>query len=335
VSEQDERRGPMEERDRLGLRADCASCFGLCCVALPFSASADFAIDKDAGQPCTHLSSDFRCVIHHRLRQQGFPGCVAYDCFGAGQQVSQGTFGGRDWRGAPEHAARMFEVFPIMRQLHELLWYLAEALSLRPAAALHREIRAALDATERLTRGDAAFLVEHDLTAHRRDVRALLLRTSELVRAQAVLRRTDRDGLGRRGQDLRGQDLRGQDLRGQDLRGQDLGGADLIGADLERADLRGANLSSAYFIGADLSGADLRMADLLGADLRGAELSGADLGGSIFVTQSQLGAANGDTATRLPPALVRPAHWRHVNTRADHASGRSRQGTARRTARRK
>ncbi|MGY4928813.1 pentapeptide repeat-containing protein, partial [Streptomyces sp. 900105755] len=25
------------------LRGDCARCFGLCCVALPFAASADFA----------------------------------------------------------------------------------------------------------------------------------------------------------------------------------------------------------------------------------------------------------------------------------------------------
>ncbi|MFD2352498.1 hypothetical protein ACFSTC_29280 [Nonomuraea ferruginea] len=30
------------------LKADCASCSGLCCVALPFSRSADFAVDKAA-----------------------------------------------------------------------------------------------------------------------------------------------------------------------------------------------------------------------------------------------------------------------------------------------
>jgi len=61
-----------------------------------FSASADFAIDKDAGQPCPNLRPDFRCSIHDRLRQQGLPGCAVYDCFGAGQQVAQVTFGGRD-----------------------------------------------------------------------------------------------------------------------------------------------------------------------------------------------------------------------------------------------
>ncbi len=51
------------------------------------------------------------------------------------------------------------------------------------------------------------------------------------------------------------------------------------------------------------------MADLIGADLRGANLSGADLTDSIFLIQSQLDAAKGDPGTKLPPSLVRPAHW--------------------------
>jgi hypothetical protein len=114
------------------LTADCASCFGLCCVALPFRASADFAFDKDAGTPCRHLRADFRCGIHSDLLQRGFRGCVAYDCFGAGQQVSQQTYGGRDWRQTPETAAEMFVVFGLMRQLHEVLMYLADAADVAP-----------------------------------------------------------------------------------------------------------------------------------------------------------------------------------------------------------
>src|SRR5438552_5832855 len=130
------------------LRADCSRCFALCCVAPAFAASADFAIDKPAGHPCPNLQEeDFRCGIHDALRPRGFPGCTVYDCFGAGQQVAQVTFGGRDWRSHPEIADRMFGVFPIMRHLHELLWYLREALTLRPSAAL----RDALAKTSNLT----------------------------------------------------------------------------------------------------------------------------------------------------------------------------------------
>ena len=83
-----------------------------------FAASADFAIDKPAGDPCPNLRADFRCGIHTELRDRGFPGCTVYDCFGAGQQIAQETFGGRDWRTHPELAAAMFASFGVMRELH-------------------------------------------------------------------------------------------------------------------------------------------------------------------------------------------------------------------------
>jgi len=263
----------------LSLRADCERCCGLCCVAPAFSASADFAIDKGAGQACPNLQSDFRCSIHDHLRHQGFPGCTVYDCFGAGQKVNQITFAGQEWRRAPGIAEQMFKVFAIMRQLHELLWYLSEALTLQPARPLHRELSLGLDETEHLTHDSPDALVELDVSAHRRDINPLLLRTSELVRAGA---------------------------RRQEV---DLRGADLIGKDLRGADLTGANLRGAYLIRADLGGADLRIADLLGADLRDADLRASDLTKSIFLTQSQLDSAKGDLGTRLPPSLTSPRHW--------------------------
>lgn len=121
--------------------------------------------------------------------------------------------------------------------------------------------------------------MELDVAAHRGEVNALLLRTSELVRAGVPGRKKERRG------------------------------ADLMGARLKGANLRGANLRGAYLIAADLKGADLRTADLIGADLRAADLAGADLTGALFLTQSQLNAAKGDAATKLPQSLSRPAHW--------------------------
>ena len=266
------------------LRADCERCAGLCCVAPAFSASADFAIDKAAGQPCPNLQPDFRCGIHSTLRERGFPGCAVYDCFGAGQKVVQVSFAGQDWRTTPDVAPQMFTVFTIMRQLHELLWYLTEALSLPQARSLHAELRVALDHTGRLTRGGPDELVELDVAAHRESVNTLLLRTSELVRAEAPGRPVDHRG------------------------------ADLVGKDLRGADLSGANLRGAYLIGADLRAADLRMADLIGVDFRGvdfrgADLTGADLSSCVFLTQFQVNAANGDHTTQLPASLTRPTHW--------------------------
>lgn len=87
---------PIDERAHL--RPDCSRCAGLCCVAPAFAATADFAIDKPAGVPCPNLRDDFRCGIHARLRDRGFAGCTVFDCFGAGQQLTQVTFAGRPWR---------------------------------------------------------------------------------------------------------------------------------------------------------------------------------------------------------------------------------------------
>ncbi|MFB7368500.1 pentapeptide repeat-containing protein [Streptomyces sp. NPDC056222] len=261
------------------LRGDCANCFGLCCVALPFAKSADFAVNKASGEPCRNLQEDFRCGIHTKLRPSGFSGCTVYDCFGAGQKVSQVTFGGVSWREAPESSRQMYEVFPVMRQLHELLRYLTEALALAAARPLHGELRRSLARVEALTEGTADELEKLDVSAVRGEVNPLLLKTSALVRATAGGRTKSRRG------------------------------ADLIGARLRGAKLRGADLRGSLLIAADLTGADLSLADLIGADLRDADLSGADLTGALFLTQPQLNAARGDASTRLPSGFERPAHW--------------------------
>jgi uncharacterized protein YjbI with pentapeptide repeats len=265
--------------DHRSLQADCARCFGLCCVVPAFSASVDFAIDKPAEQPCPNLRPDSRCGIHSELRPRGFRGCTVYDCFGAGQQVAQVTFGGRNWRRHPGTAKQMFAVFPIMRQLHELLWYLTAALALPAARPIDEELRRALHETERLTNRAADELADLAVERHRDEINALLVRASELARAE---------------------------VRGPKL---DRRGADLIGARLANADLRAANLRGARLVGADLRRADLTLADLTGADLRDADLRSADLTESLFLTQPQLDSAQGDADTGVPPSLTRPAHW--------------------------
>ncbi|MFE9689420.1 pentapeptide repeat-containing protein [Micromonospora sp. NPDC005806] len=278
------------------LRADCSRCSGICCVAPAFAASADFAIDKPAGQPCPNLGSDSRCGIHRDLRQRGFPGCTVFDCFGAGQHVAQQTFGGRDWRDDPATARRMFDTFAVMRPLHELLWYLTEALAVTAAGPLRDDLAAALAETGRLTDGTPEELLGLDVDAHRDRVNRLLSGAGEAARA------------GRQGVDRRG--------------------AVLIGADLRRAGLSGANLRGACLIGADLRGVDLGAADLTGADLRGADLRGADLGRCLFLHQSQLDAARGDHRTALPPRLRRPAHWSLTVTPVRQSGARSSGGRA-------
>ena len=264
------------------LRADCSQCFALCCVGLTFVRSADFPVDKPAGQPCGNLTDELRCGVHAGLLSRGYAGCVSYDCIGAGQRVSQVTFGGRDWRTHPELAADMFAALSVMRQLHEMLAYLADA-SARPEAAPHlRALSVCATEVETLAGSPAAELLPCDLDGLRARIGPVLREVSRAVRAG----------------------LPGAQLAGVDRAGADLAGAELRGADLRGAELRGANL-----IGANLTGARLHRADLIGADIRGADLSGADLSEALYVTQAQLNAARGDRRTVLPAGRERPSHW--------------------------
>jgi uncharacterized protein YjbI with pentapeptide repeats len=301
------------------LRADCSRCVGLCCVAPAFARSADFAVDKPAGTPCTNLQADFRCAIHADLRDRGFAGCTVFDCLGAGQRVTA-AFAGRDWR-TPGVAAPMFAAFGVARQVHELLWYLDEARKRAPDPALDAEWARLVDAD----------LAAADVDAARERVGELLRAASERLRAQDDPEHDMSQGTTavptRRGETPPSPPRKGRlAVTGTETRrrgngdspsrkrrlaggGGDFSRADLVGVRWPDADLRRASLRGALLLGADLRGADLRLADLLGADLRGADLRGADLSTSLFLTPMQAAAARGDTATRLPARVPRPAHW--------------------------
>jgi uncharacterized protein YjbI with pentapeptide repeats len=251
------------------LVADCGSCFALCCVLLPFQAASGFGIDKPGGTPCPNLADDDRCSIHATLREDGWSGCSVFECFGAGQQVSQVTYGGVSWR-EQENLSEMAAVLSVMRLLHEMLTHLGEARLRSPdtgAIALEGHV---VD----LTRATPAELLDVDLDR-------LQARVGEaLESASARLRH----GPSHRREDLAGRDLRQWMLRDADLRG-------------------------ALLIRADLREQDLGRADLLGADLRDADLRGADLGKALFLGQSQVNASHGDARTTIPDGLQRPSHW--------------------------
>ncbi|NMD70972.1 pentapeptide repeat-containing protein [Bacillus sp. DNRA2] len=267
------------------LQADCENCFGLCCVALPYAKSADFAFNKEGGTPCRNLDSDYRCSIHENLRKQGFRGCTAYECFGAGQKVSKFTYASKDWRDNPSIKKEMFQVFPIMQQLHEMLLYLHEALHREETKPISEELQHAINETECLTKLSPSELLKLDVVSYRVNINELLLQSSTLVRGN----------------------LKPATVKGKWKIDR---GSDLIGAKLKGANLRGANLRGALLIAADLRNADLRTTDLIGADLRDADLSGANLTGCIFLTQSQVNSARGSLSTKLPESITIPDHWR-------------------------
>ncbi len=252
------------------LTADCSRCFALCCVLLPYSRAAGFGADKPGGVACPQLAADDRCTIHADLRERGWPGCTVFDCFGAGQQVAQVTYGGTSWRDHDD-LGEMAAVLSVMRRVQEMLVHLREVLRRTPEPAA----QAAWDRLLEIRGQRPIELLTLDLDELQDEIGDVLSAASTQVRAA----------------------------------GPDLRQADLAGADLRDRPLRDASLRGALLIGADLRDVDLGAADLLGADLRDADLRGADLREVLFLTQPQVDGARGDAATRVPASLHAAEHW--------------------------
>ena len=145
----------------------------------------------------------------------------------------------------PRSPTSMFAAFGVMRDLHELLWYLDDAS--RPSRR-----RAAAWRGRRLPRGDRGA----DPAGRGPALAAVDTGAAQAKVAPRAHRRQPAGPGGSRR-------ARRTSCAAQDLFGKDLSGGDL----------RAANLRGSFLIRAVLRGADLRLADLIGADLRGADVA--------------------------------------------------------------
>lgn len=212
---------------------------------------------------------------------KGLKGCTTYDCFGAGQKVAQLTYKGQSWKDNETLADEMFSVFLVMRQLHEMLWYLTDALTFHQPEMTKAQLSALIKETEKLTLFDASSLLTIDLEAHRLKVNSCLHQVNDDVNRKAKVNH----------------------------KGKGISGFDFIGKNLMKSNLTGANFAGALLIAANLSHNDLSGANLIGADLRDADIRGANLSQSLFLTQAQINSAKGNVKTRLPASLQRPTYW--------------------------
>lgn len=268
------------------LRSNCETCFGFCCAALFFTASDGFPINKEAGKPCPHLVEQFKCDIHSKLQEKGLKGCMAYECFGAGQRVAQATYSGISWRENPELKNEMFDSFLMVHKLHEMRWYLSCAELTCQDEELLQRIRYLNSEINALADGTPAQLKVIAVDGLRERVNPLLAANSEAVRSHYKKRSVKTN-----------------------LKQPAEGRKDYFGADLRKFDMKGADLRGALLIAANLSGVDLSGADLIAADIRDANLCGANLSHCLNLTQIQINGAKGNAATQLPIYLDRPRQW--------------------------
>lgn len=261
------------------LKIDCEKCSGLCCVALYCMKTDGFPANKEAGIPCKNLRSDFRCAIYAHLKSKNMRGCLAYDCFGAGQKATQICDPNGDWRTNPGKANEIFDVFFLVFQLHQMLWYLVEAVSLSSDEQLKSKIDALILENQQMTNQSPDEILQLDIEKYRLQVNETLQQVSGMIAIES------------------------SDGRQSD---------DFIGIEFKKENLDGRDFSMSLMIAANLEGCSLQGTNFLGADMRDTNIKNTDLSGGAFLTQMQINSAKGNAKTKIPPNLSRPNAWQGV-----------------------
>lgn len=260
-------------------KSECSKCSGLCCTALFFSKLDGFPENKVAGKPCINLQKDYKCRIHKNLEKNNMRGCIGYDCFGAGQKVIQHIYNGHGLYETPDKAQEIFDVFIVMFQLCQIGYFLAEAMTIKGAEAIRKDLEKLYKENRLMCEKSPEEILSADMDKYRDRVNVYLKKASSLMK--------DHHGFNNK---KCPRDFMGKNYKNKDITGFDLSTKLLIAADFQNCDFSGVNL--------------------LGADTRDTNFSGGDLREAVFLTQGQINAARGDRNTRLPQHLSYPVTWK-------------------------
>ncbi len=259
------------------LKIDCKNCSGLCCVSLYCAKIDGFPSNKNAGTPCVYLDSDYSCKIHAKLSEKKYKGCLAYDCFGAGQRTTQLCLSKGSWKTGSKQADMIFEMFMTVFQLHQMLWYLVEAYYLTADKLLKSAIDELIIENDQMIEKLPDYSSKIDLSEYRLKVNTVLKRISSTI--------------------------------SQGTSSNNHSGMTYLGKNFKKANLDGKDFSMSLMIAANFTGCSLKKTNFLGADIRDANLKDTNLSESIFLTQMQINSANGNKNTKLPGSLCRPESW--------------------------
>lgn len=270
----DKNKGRLSE-----LKVDCSKCSGLCCTALFFSKIDGFPENKTAGKPCTKLRKDYRCNIHNELEKRNMKGCIGYDCFGAGQHVTQYIYKGDTWQSSKEKAKEIFDVFICVFQLYQIRYFLEESTVIIPAKEFWNDIENLIKENEALCNSTPQGILNIDIEAYRNRINNILKQVSASV--LKCFKSCDNNRL-----------------------------MDFLGRSFKNRDMSGIDLSMKLLIAANFQGCKFHGTIFLGADTRDTNFSDADLREAVFLTQGQINSAKGNKNTKLPKHLDYPDTWK-------------------------
>lgn len=258
----------------LQLKTNCSKCSGLCCVALFFSKMDGFPKDKKAGQPCNNLLDDFRCKIHTQLEDRNLKGCIGYDCFGAGQHVTQCIYQGKTYRDLTNQATEIFDVFIIVFQLYQVRYYLLEVLTLDISSKKKERIKDLIIENKKICNYFPNKLLSFNLNTYKDKINPVLKQICSQFKNNKKVPTI---------------------FLAKNFKGEDMSGLDL---------------SMKLLIAANFDSCKFDNTIFLGADTRDANFNDADLTKALFLTQGQVNSAKGNRNTKLPKHLNYPVTWK-------------------------
>lgn len=261
------------------LKVDCSKCSGLCCTALFFSKTEGFPENKKAGIPCTKLQNNYHCKIHHELEERNMKGCIGYDCFGAGQHVTQKIYIGETWKTSKERSKEIFDVFVIVFQLYQIRYFLEEAKIIIPAKELWEDIQNLINENETLCDSTPQSILVFDIESYRNKINVILKKVCNCIIKS--FKNNDNKNV-----------------------------SEFFGKNFRKSDMSGWDLSMKLLIAANFDGCIFDGTIFLGADTRDTNFSNADLRDAVFLTQGQINSAKGNRNTKLPKHLDYPVTWK-------------------------
>lgn len=251
------------------IQSDCTQCSGLCCTALFFSKIDGFPMNKEEGIPCLFLKNNFQCDMYEKLEAKGCHGCKSYDCFGAGQMVTNSLYRGKTWITHPELKIEMFAVFQIMYRLHEMLGYLLEASMLVEDKQID-QLLIKYEQWMKLTPKEILHIAIDEYQLQVNDILKNVCRFLDCYDDHNKQR-------------------------------------NYIQKDMRKHPTK--DLSMSLLLGANFSNMNAHGINFLGADLRGANFINTDLRDALFLTQRQVNGIIGNHQTLLPDHLHKPTTW--------------------------
>ncbi|WP_392486043.1 pentapeptide repeat-containing protein [Haloimpatiens sp. FM7315] len=261
------------------LKSDCSKCSGLCCVALFFSTIDGFPENKNAGNPCSKLQNNYRCKIHDELEKRNMKGCIGYDCFGAGQHVTQCIYKKETWQTLKEQSKEIFDVFIIIYQLYQIRYFLEEAKIVIPAKNLRNDIENLIDENKVLCNFTPDKIQHINIDNYRNKANLILKKVCDSI-TKSFNNSTSKQL------------------------------TEFMGRTFKKRDMSGLDLSVKLLIATNFEGCIFNGTIFLGADTRDTNFSNADLSEAVFLTQGQINSAKGSRNTKLPKHLDYPVTWK-------------------------